>query len=90
VSRPGARNLARLVVITSAAFSETVLAAAEGPGSPRVISTVEELVAFGKERLGRYKYPREINVLSALPLTPVPKSDRKAPRELLTVQGGTR
>jgi long-chain acyl-CoA synthetase len=50
----------------------------------------EELVAFGKERLGGYKYPREINVLSALPLTPVGKPDRKALREQLTVQGGTR
>src|SRR5205814_2049582 len=39
-------------------------------------SSPEELVAFGKERLGGYKYPREINVLSALPLTPVGKADR--------------
>jgi long-chain acyl-CoA synthetase len=48
-------------------------------------SSPEELVAFGRERLGGYKYPREINVLSALPLTPVGKHDRKALRELLTV-----
>ncbi len=48
-------------------------------------SSPEELVAFGKERLGGYKYPREINVLSALPLTPVGKPDRNALRELLTV-----
>ena len=44
----------------------------------------EELVAFGKERLGGYKYPREIHVLAALPLTPVGKLDRKALREYLT------
>ena len=50
----------------------------------------EELIAFGKERLGGYKYPREINVVDALPLTPVGKPDRKALRELFTVQGGTR
>jgi long-chain acyl-CoA synthetase len=43
----------------------------------------EELVAFGRERLGGYKYPREIHVLDALPLTPVGKADRKALRELL-------
>jgi long-chain acyl-CoA synthetase len=49
----------------------------------------EELVAFGRERLGGYKYPREIHVVDALPLTPVGKADRKALRELLTVQGGT-
>jgi long-chain acyl-CoA synthetase len=45
------------------------------------------LVAFGRERLGGYKYPREIHVVAALPLTPVGKADRKALRELLT-QGG--
>ena len=49
----------------------------------------EELVAFGRQRLGGYKYPREIHVLDALPLTPIGKADRKALRELLTVQGGT-
>ena len=48
----------------------------------------EELVAFGKERLGGYKYPREIHVLHALPLTPIGKLDRKALREQLTLQGG--
>jgi long-chain acyl-CoA synthetase len=47
----------------------------------------ETLVAFGRERLGGYKYPREIHVVGALPLTPVGKADRKALRELMT-QGG--
>jgi long-chain acyl-CoA synthetase len=50
----------------------------------------EALVEFGRERLGGYKYPREIHVLDALPLTPVGKADRKALRELLTAQGGAR
>ncbi len=49
----------------------------------------EELLAFGKKRLGGYKYPREIHVLEALPLTPVGKLDRNALRERLTLQGGT-
>src|SRR6266540_4604828 len=47
----------------------------------------EKLVAFGRERLGGYKYPREVHVVAALPLTPVGKADRKALRELMT-QGG--
>jgi long-chain acyl-CoA synthetase len=42
-----------------------------------------ELVDFAKQRLGGYKYPREIHVVEALPLTPVGKADRKALRELL-------
>jgi long-chain acyl-CoA synthetase len=49
----------------------------------------EELVAFAKQRLGGYKYPRDVHVLDALPLTPVGKVDRRALRERLTVQGGT-
>jgi long-chain acyl-CoA synthetase len=52
-------------------------------------ATPDELVVFGKERLGGYKYPREIHVVDALPLTPVGKVDRKALREQLTLQGGT-
>jgi long-chain acyl-CoA synthetase len=52
-------------------------------------TTPDELVAFGKERLGGYKYPREIHVVDALPLTPVGKVDRKALRKQLTLQGGT-
>jgi long-chain acyl-CoA synthetase len=49
----------------------------------------DELVAFARERLGGYKYPREIHVLESLPLTPVGKVDRKALRERLNVRGGT-
>jgi long-chain acyl-CoA synthetase len=41
------------------------------------------LVAFARESLGGYKYPREIHVLDALPLTTIGKADRKALRELL-------
>ena len=44
-------------------------------------ATADGLVAWAKERLGGYKYPREIHVVSTLPLTPVGKVDRKALRE---------
>jgi long-chain acyl-CoA synthetase len=42
----------------------------------------EELVAFAKERIGGYKYPREVRIVPDVPLTPVGKVDRKALREL--------
>jgi long-chain acyl-CoA synthetase len=51
-------------------------------------ATAEELVAFGRRRLGGYKYPREIQIVDALPLTPVGKADRKALRERLTMERG--
>jgi long-chain acyl-CoA synthetase len=42
--------------------------------------SAEELVLFFKERIGGYKYPRDVHVIGTLPLTPVGKVDRKALR----------
>jgi len=47
--------------------------------------TPDELVAFCKERIGGYKYPREVHPISSLPLTAVGKVDRKALRGKLAV-----
>jgi long-chain acyl-CoA synthetase len=46
-----------------------------------------ELVAYAKERLGGYKYPREITIVPQLPMTPVGKVDRKALRGLAQQEG---
>jgi long-chain acyl-CoA synthetase len=43
----------------------------------------EDLVAWARTRIGGYKYPREVHVVAALPLTPVGKVDRKALRALV-------
>jgi long-chain acyl-CoA synthetase len=40
----------------------------------------EELVAWARRRIGGYKYPREVHVVEAIPLTNVGKVDRKALR----------
>ncbi|GAB1515181.1 class I adenylate-forming enzyme family protein [Actinophytocola sp. KF-1] len=45
--------------------------------------TGAELVEFAKARLAKYKYPREVVVLDAVPLTSVGKINRKAVRDLL-------
>ena len=42
-----------------------------------------DLVAWSKERIGGYKYPREVRVVPAIPLTPVGKIDRKVLRARL-------
>jgi long-chain acyl-CoA synthetase len=42
-----------------------------------------DLIAYAKEHLGAYKYPREVRVVDAIPLTSVMKTDRKALRALL-------
>jgi len=47
-----------------------------------VAAGVEELTAWARERIGGYKYPREIRILPSLPLTPVGKLDRNALRSL--------
>jgi long-chain acyl-CoA synthetase len=39
--------------------------------------TPEELIAWAREHIGGYKYPRELRIVDAIPLTPVGKIDRK-------------
>ena len=50
---------------------------------PGASATAEELVDFGRERLGGYKYAREVRVVDQVPLTPVGKVDRKRLRATL-------
>ena len=45
--------------------------------------TGAELVEFAKARMAQYKYPREVLVLDAVPLTSVGKINRKAVRDLV-------
>jgi long-chain acyl-CoA synthetase len=60
---------------------EEVVAFVElGPGAD---AKAEQLVAYAKERIGGYKYPREVHLVGSLPLTPVGKVDRKALRAKL-------
>jgi long-chain acyl-CoA synthetase len=53
-------------------------------------ATPDELIAWAKERIGGYKYPREIHVIDSVPLTSVGKTDRKALRAHLASQGAER
>jgi long-chain acyl-CoA synthetase len=52
--------------------------------------TSAELIAWARERIGGYKYPREVHVVDSVPLTPVGKTDRKALRGRLQVSAGPR
>ena len=47
---------------------------------PGATVTAEELIAYCRERVGAVKYPREVHILPAMPLTSVLKTDRKALR----------
>ncbi len=47
---------------------------------PGATAAPAELVAFARERMAAVKYPREVHILDALPLTSVGKLDRKALR----------
>jgi long-chain acyl-CoA synthetase len=47
---------------------------------PGAEQTPEDLVAWARERIGGYKYPREIHIVDSIPLTNVGKVDRKALR----------
>jgi long-chain acyl-CoA synthetase len=50
--------------------------------------TAEELVEWARARIGGYRYPREIHIVDAVPLTNVGKIDRKALRAQLAVSRG--
>ena len=52
--------------------------------APGATVTPEELIAYSKEHLGAYKYPRDVRVIDAIPLTSVMKTDRKALRVTLS------
>jgi len=48
--------------------------------APEAEISGEELVEWAREHIGGYKYPREVHLVDAIPLTPVGKIDRKAVR----------
>jgi long-chain acyl-CoA synthetase len=50
--------------------------------------SAEELIEWSRERIGGYKYPREVQFVDAMPLTAVGKLDRKALRGRLRVPAG--
>ena len=50
---------------------------------PGAETTEAELIAFAKSKLSAYKYPREVHIVPAVPLTPVMKVDRKVLRGML-------
>jgi long-chain acyl-CoA synthetase len=54
---------------------------------PGATVTPEQLVVFSSEQLGAHKYPREVRVVDAIPLTSVMKTDRKALRAELASEG---
>jgi long-chain acyl-CoA synthetase len=56
--------------------------------APAATVTPEELIAYAREHLGSYKYPREIRIVDAIPLTSVLKTDRKALRVTLADLAG--
>ncbi len=48
-------------------------------------ATPQELIAWARRNIGGYKYPRELQVVDSIPLTPVGKIDRKALRNRIAV-----
>ena len=66
VGRPSERHGEEVVAFVSLAAGAEV--------------TPEDLVDWAREHIGGYKYPREVHLVDAIPLTPVGKIDRKAVR----------
>jgi long-chain acyl-CoA synthetase len=70
-----------------AAYGEEVVAFVELASGAE--ATPDDLVAYAKERIGGYKYPREVLLVGSLPLTPVGKVNRKALRAKLLEEAPT-
>jgi long-chain acyl-CoA synthetase len=53
--------------------------------APRAGAALEAdaLISWARERIGGYKYPREVHLIDTIPLTPVGKIDRKTLRQRL-------
>jgi long-chain acyl-CoA synthetase len=49
--------------------------------------TPDELIAWAREHIGGFKYPRELQIVDSVPLTAVGKIDRKALRTRLVSVG---
>jgi long-chain acyl-CoA synthetase len=69
VGRPSERHGEEVVAVVSLAADAEV--------------TGDDLVGWAREHIGGYKYPREVHLVDAIPLTPVGKIDRKAVRAQL-------
>ena len=48
----------------------------------------DELIEWARQRIGGYRYPREVHILDAIPLTAVGKLDRKALRGRVQTRAG--
>ena len=66
VGRPSERHGEEVVAFVSVAADAEI--------------TGDDLVEWAREHIGGYKYPREVHLVDAIPLTPVGKIDRKAVR----------
>jgi long-chain acyl-CoA synthetase len=55
---------------------------------PGAQMSASELIDWARERIGGYKYPREMHLVDTVPLTPVGKIDRKALRARLRESSG--
>ncbi len=69
VGRPDEKSGEEVVAVVSLAAGST--------------ATPEELIDYARARLARYKYPREVVIVDAVPLTSVGKTDRKAVRTIV-------
>ncbi len=83
------RDVEEALLEHPAVVAAAVVGRPDGEHGEEVVAFVElrgheleeaELVAWSKQRIGGYKYPREVHLVSSIPLTPVGKIDRKALR----------
>ena len=85
VQHPAVQMAAVIGRADSVSGEEVVAFVAPAPGAEL---SSEELLEWSRDHIGGYKYPRELHILGAVPLTPVGKIDRKALRSRLAAPRG--
>jgi long-chain acyl-CoA synthetase len=87
VQHPAVQMAAVIGRADAVSGEEVVAFVALAPGAEL---SSEELIGWGRDHIGGYKYPRELHIVDTVPLTPVGKIDRKALRGRLAAPLGTK
>ncbi len=77
---PGERVVVSVVGRPDERYGEEIVAFVSLNPTGAGAATADELIEWARDRIGGYKYPREVHILDSIPLTAVGKLDRKSLR----------
>jgi long-chain acyl-CoA synthetase len=88
IRHPGVAQVA-VIGVPDAVHGEEICAVVVADRAAPAPSTPDELIAWGRERLGRHKYPRQVRFVAELPLGPSHKVLKRELRRVIVAETGT-